>query len=71
MYCLDSLGVAAFIGISDQPTKVDLARRLLGPLDYEPELIDTVESFFSMDCSPSATVALRRPRPSSAFTAIP
>ncbi|HEU5343235.1 MAG TPA: helix-turn-helix domain-containing protein [Ktedonobacterales bacterium] len=57
IYCLDSLGIAAFIGISDEPTKVDLARRLLGPLDHEPELIDTVEAFFAMDCSPSATAA--------------
>lgn len=57
VYCLDSLGAAAFIGIGDEPTKVDLARRLLGPLDHEPELIETVEAFFSMDCSPSATAA--------------
>jgi carbohydrate diacid regulator len=57
IYCLDSLGIAAFIGISDQPTKADLARRLLGSLDHEPELIDTVETCFSMDCSPSATAA--------------
>lgn len=57
IYCLDSLGIAAFIGISDEPTKVDLAQRLLGPLDHEPELIDTVETFFAMDCSPSATAA--------------
>jgi carbohydrate diacid regulator len=57
IYCLDSLGIAAFIGIGDERTKVDLARRLLGPLDHEPELIDTVQTFFAMDCSPSATAA--------------
>lgn len=54
-YCLDSLGIAAFIGIADQGTKVDLARRLLGPLDQEPDLLDTLDAFFDADCSPSTT----------------
>lgn len=57
MHCLDSLGIAAFIGIPDERTKVDLARRLLGPLDHEPELIETVEAFFAMGCSPSLTAS--------------
>lgn len=55
LYCLDSLGIAAFIGLSDERTKVDLARRLLGPLDHEPELIETMLSFFATGCSPSLT----------------
>lgn len=57
MHCLDSLGIAAFIGIPDERTKVDLARRLLGPLDHEPELIETVEAFFATGCSPSVTAS--------------
>lgn len=57
LHCLDSLGIAAFIGIPDERTKVDLARRLLGPLDHEPELIETVEAFFAMGCSPSLTAS--------------
>lgn len=55
LYCLDSLGIAAFIGLSDERTKVDLARRLLGPLDHEPELIETLQAFFAAGCSPSLT----------------
>ncbi|HZC04579.1 MAG TPA: helix-turn-helix domain-containing protein [Ktedonobacterales bacterium] len=57
MHCLDSLGIAAFIGIADERTKVDLARKLLGPLDHEPELIETVEAFFLSGCSPSLTAS--------------
>ena len=38
-YCLDDLGAAAFVGISDQRTKLELAIRLLGPLDPEPDLL--------------------------------
>lgn len=55
MHCLDSLGIAAFIGIADERTKIELARHLLGPLDHEPELIETVQTFFAMGCSPSLT----------------
>ena len=56
-HCLDSLGIAAFIGIADERTKVDLARKLLGPLDHEPELVETVNAFFSLNCSPSLTAS--------------
>jgi len=35
---LDRLGIAAFIGVSDQQTKIELATYLLSPLDHEPEL---------------------------------
>lgn len=54
-HCLDSLGIAAFIGVADERTKVDLARKLLGPLDHEPELVETVQAFFALSCSPSLT----------------
>ena len=57
VHCLDDLGVAAFVGISDERTKVELARHLLGPLDQEPELLETLAAFFDTDCAPSATAA--------------
>ncbi|HEX7021289.1 MAG TPA: helix-turn-helix domain-containing protein [Trueperaceae bacterium] len=55
VHCLDALGVAAFVGISDERTKVELATNLLSPLDDEPELIDTLEAFFEANCHPLAT----------------
>lgn len=58
IHCLDGLGVAAFVGVSDERTKMELARHLLSPLDHEHELIETLEAFFAEDCSPSST-ALR------------
>jgi carbohydrate diacid regulator len=58
VHCLDSLGTAAFIGVPDEQTKVDLARYLLSPLDGEPELIRTLEALFSENCR--ALAAARR-----------
>jgi carbohydrate diacid regulator len=55
VYCLDELGMAAFVGISDEQTKFDLATYLLSPLDYEPDLLKTLEVFFAENCCPSAT----------------
>lgn len=55
VHCLDSLGIAAFVGVSDEHTKVDLATYLLSPLDHEPDLLTTLEAFFALDCSPSIT----------------
>jgi carbohydrate diacid regulator len=57
VHCLDSLGVAAFVGVSDPQTKLDLAEHLLRPLDGEPELSRTLAAFFEADCCPSATAA--------------
>lgn len=57
VHCLDSLGVAAFVGVSDERTKIDLATYLLTPLDHEPELLATASTFFANDCSPSQTAA--------------
>ena len=54
VHCLDGLGLAAFVGVADERTKVDLARYLLSPLDHEPELLETVETFFREDCCPSS-----------------
>jgi carbohydrate diacid regulator len=57
VYCLDDLGVAAFVGIADEATKIDLAKHLLSPLDQEPELIDTLRVFFEENCYPSSTAS--------------
>lgn len=54
VYCLDELGVAAFVGLNDERMKSDLAHYLLSPLDHEPELLLTLETFLSADCSPVA-----------------
>jgi carbohydrate diacid regulator len=55
VHCLDSLGIASFVGLADERTKVDLATYLLSPLDHEPEFLRTLEAFFAHDCSPSGT----------------
>lgn len=54
-HCLDSLGAAAFVGISDEQTKIELALHLLSPLDHEPELLDTLQVFFAQNCCASET----------------
>lgn len=55
VHCLDELGVAAFVGVSDERTKIDLARHLLSPLSDTSELVETLEAFFEQDCCPSQT----------------
>jgi carbohydrate diacid regulator len=57
VYCLDDLGAAAFVGISDQRTKLELAVRLLGPLDQEADLLITLQTFFDQNCCPSTTAS--------------
>lgn len=55
VYCLDGLGIAAFVGVSDEQTKIDLATHLLSPLNHAPELLETLDIFFAQNCCPSAT----------------
>jgi carbohydrate diacid regulator len=55
VHCLGRLGVAAFVGVADERTKVELAKYLLSPLDHEPELLTTLDAFFTRDCCPSST----------------
>ncbi len=55
VYCLDQLGIAAFVGISDESTKIELATHLLSPLDQEPDLLETLDAFFVENCCPSST----------------
>ncbi len=57
VHCLDEMGVAGFVGISDDRTKHELAQYLLGPLDHEPELLHTLSTFFAANCSPSVTAS--------------
>lgn len=55
VHCLDGLGIAAFVGVADEVTKVSLAAHLLSPLDHEPDLLETLDVFFREDCGPSET----------------
>ena len=55
VHCLDSVGIAAFIGVANERTKADLATFLLSPLDDEPELLRTLTCLFDHDCQPTAT----------------
>lgn len=55
VHCLNRLGIAALIGVSDEQTKIELATYLLSPLDHEPELLATLDAFFALDLSPSST----------------
>lgn len=55
VHCLDRLGIAAFVGVSDEQTKIELATYLLSPLDHEPDLFETLRAFFTENCNPSPT----------------
>ncbi len=55
VHSLSDLGVAAFVGLADERTKVDLAVHLLSPLDHEHELLGTLVAFFAHDCAASPT----------------
>ncbi|HEX6799868.1 MAG TPA: helix-turn-helix domain-containing protein [Ktedonobacterales bacterium] len=55
VHCLDGLGIASFVGVSDERTKIDLAMHLLSPLDHEPDLLQTLDVFFECNCSSTCT----------------
>ena len=55
VHCLDAIGIAAFVGVADARTKLELATHLLSPLDHEDELLRTLHVFFSRDCSITET----------------
>lgn len=57
VHCLDALGIAAFVGLSHERTKIDLAKYLLSPLDREPELLETLDVFFFENCCLSTTAS--------------
>jgi carbohydrate diacid regulator len=46
VYALDELGLAAWVGIVDEPTRIDLASLLVGPLDARADLLETLDVFF-------------------------
>lgn len=55
VHCLDGLGIASFVGVADERTKIDLAMHLLSPLDHEPELLQSLDMFFACNCSATCT----------------
>lgn len=55
VHCLDGLGMAAFVGVADEQTKIELSTHLLSPLSHTPELLETLTVFFARNCLPSAT----------------
>lgn len=55
VHCLNDIGLAALVGLSDDNTKVELANYLLSPLNNQTDLIKTIEVFFTEDCCPTAT----------------
>ena len=57
VHCLDRLGIAAFIGVADEQTKIGLATYVLSPLDHEPDLLTTLDTFFASDLRPSFTAS--------------
>jgi carbohydrate diacid regulator len=57
VYALDELGLAAWVGIVDEPTRLDLALRLVGPLDARADLLETLEVFFQENGSPASSAA--------------
>jgi carbohydrate diacid regulator len=56
IYTLNNLGLAAFVGLSDERSKTDLAAHVLRALNGDSELTKTLAIFFAEDCCPSATV---------------
>lgn len=54
VHSLDKLGVAAFVGVADERTKVELATHLLSPLDADAELLSTLEVYFRENCHPGS-----------------
>lgn len=68
VHCLDDLGIGAFVGLDDERTKIELAHHLLSPLDHEQELLETLDAFFTADCSPAfAAKSLRIHRNTLAY----
>jgi carbohydrate diacid regulator len=52
VHSLDKLGVAAFVGVADERTKVELATHLLSPLDADTELLNSLMVYFRENCHP-------------------
>ncbi|CAN5656312.1 DNA-binding transcriptional regulator CdaR [soil metagenome] len=55
VHSIDDLGLAAFVGGADERTKLEFAAHLLNPLQDEPDLIQTLTTYFDEGCCPSST----------------
>ncbi|MDQ4077779.1 MAG: helix-turn-helix domain-containing protein [Chloroflexota bacterium] len=55
VHCLADLGTEVFIALSDERTKFELATFLLSPLTDEPELLQTLDTYFDEDCHTNST----------------
>ncbi|HYF64625.1 MAG TPA: helix-turn-helix domain-containing protein [Herpetosiphonaceae bacterium] len=56
IYTINNLGLAAFVGLSDERSKAELAAHILRALSGDAELVKTLATFFAEDCCPSASV---------------
>lgn len=54
VFCLTDLGLPALI-CPDEETKLDVAQHLLNPLDYEPDLLRTLELYLASNCELALT----------------
>jgi carbohydrate diacid regulator len=57
VFCLTDLGLPALI-CPDEKTKSEVAHHLLNPLDYEPELLRSLEIYFANDCQLARTATI-------------
>jgi len=55
VFLSEDLGLASLVCNEDRALKADLAAHLLGPLDAEPDLLATLETFLFANMSPSQT----------------
>jgi carbohydrate diacid regulator len=55
VFCLDEFGIATFVGVADEQLKMEMAAHILSPLEEEPELMDTLVTFFACDCQQLVT----------------
>jgi carbohydrate diacid regulator len=51
VHSLTSLALSTFLGPADNTIKAKLARLILAPVSAEPQLLDTLTTFFKEDCS--------------------
>jgi carbohydrate diacid regulator len=57
VYALDEIGLGAWVGLVDDGMRVDLASRLVAPLEGNADLLNTLDAFFAANTSPSATAS--------------
>jgi carbohydrate diacid regulator len=57
VFCLTDLGLPALV-CPDEQTKLEVAHHLLNPLDYEPELLRTLELYLTNNCHLALTATM-------------